>query len=230
LKDETTDYAPTKDLLRGYYPDVKDEIFDWILDRSLRSLKGVGNKQRNYLEELKAEKTAQEADLSDVRGRIVRELEELNKKYKFPRKTQISTEDITFDIVKKRKPDPVPVVVICNGMFIRKLKGVPSNAALEGAVKCMSDDSISYLDSKGRLLRVQLEEIDFNTPSEKGTYLPRYSIVASNSLVNKDFRNVGECHMFAGLPAIPKIRCRRIYNKEIERELDLKYNYDRTHL
>jgi DNA gyrase subunit A len=174
LKDETTDYAPTKDLLRGYYPEVKDEIFDWILDRSLRSLKGVGNKQRNYLEELKAEKAAQEADLSDVRGRIVRELEELNKKYKFPRKTVITTEDITFDTVKKRKPEPVPVVVICNGMFIRKLKGVPSNAALEGAIKCMSDDSISYLDSTGRLLRVQLEDIDFNTPSEKGTYLPRY--------------------------------------------------------
>lgn len=174
LKDETSDYAPTKDLLRGYYPDVKEEIFDWILDRSLRSLKGVGNKQRNYLEELRAEKSAQEADFQDVRGRIVRELEELNKKYKFPRKTQITTEDITFENVKKRKPEPVPVVVISNGMFIRKLKGVPSNAALEGAMKCMSDDSISYLDSTGRLLRVQLEDIDFNTPSEKGTYLPRY--------------------------------------------------------
>ena len=174
LKDETTDYAPTKELLRGYYPNVSEEIFDWILDRSLRSLKGVGNKQRNYLEELKAEKAAQEADFNNVRGRIVRELEELNKKYKFPRKTEITTEDITFETVKKRKPEPVPVVVICNGMFIKKLKGVPSNAALEGAMKCMSDDSISYLDSTGRLLRVQLEDIDFNTASEKGTYLPRY--------------------------------------------------------
>ena len=174
LKDETTDYAPTKELLRGYYPNVSEEIFDWILDRSLRSLKGVGNKQRNYLEELKAEKVAQEADFNNVRGRIVRELEELNKKYKFPRKTEITTEDITFETVKKRKPEPVPVVVICNGMFIKKLKGVPSNAALEGAMKCMSDDSISYLDSTGRLLRVQLEDIDFNTASEKGTYLPRY--------------------------------------------------------
>ena len=68
------------------------------------------------------------------------------------------------------------------------------------------------------------------TTISKGTYLPRYSIVASNSLVNKDFRNVGEYHMFAGLPAIPKIRCKRIYDKEEEKELDLKYNYDRTHL
>ena len=68
------------------------------------------------------------------------------------------------------------------------------------------------------------------TTISKGTYLPCYSIVASNSLVNKDFSNIGEYYMFAGLPAIPKIRCRRIYDKEKEKELDLKYNYDRTHL
>ena len=59
-------------------------------------------------------------------------------------------------------------------MFLKKLKGVPSNAALPGAVKCMSDDIVSYLDSEGRLLRVMLEDLDFNSPNEKGTYLPRY--------------------------------------------------------
>lgn len=174
LKDETTDYQPTKELLRNYYPDVEEAIFDWILDRSLRSLKGVGNKQRSYLEELRAEKASQEADYENVGGRIIRELEELNKKYKFPRKTEITTDDYTFETVKRTKPEPVPVVIICNGMFLKKLKGVPSNAALPGAVKCMSDDIVSYLDSDGRLLRVMLEDLDFNSPNEKGTYLPRY--------------------------------------------------------
>lgn len=174
LKDETSNYESTKGLLRNYYPNVSEDIFDWILDRSLRSLKGVGNKQRNYLEELKGQKAAQEADLNNLKGRIIRELEELNKKYKFPRKTEITTEDYTFEDVKKRKPEPIPVLVQCNGMFIKKLKNVPSNAALEGVFKCMSDDSVSYLDSTGRLLRVQLDLIDFNTANEKGTYLPRY--------------------------------------------------------
>lgn len=68
------------------------------------------------------------------------------------------------------------------------------------------------------------------TTISKGTYLPSYSIVASNSLVNKDFKNIGECYMYAGIPATPKIKCRRIYDKKKEKELDLKYNYDRTHL
>ena len=174
LKDETSDYTPTKGLLRGYYPDVAEDIFDWILDRSLRSLKGVGNKQRNYLEELRAEKAAQEKDFANVRDRIVRELEELNKKYKFPRKTEISNEDIVFEKAGKKKPEPVPVLVQCNGMFIKKLKNVPSNASLEGVMKAMSNDYVSYLDSAGRLLRVNLDEIDYNTANEKGTYLPRY--------------------------------------------------------
>lgn len=174
LKDESDDYAPVKDLLRGYYPDTPEEIFDWILDRSLRSLKGVGNKQRKYLEELRSEKEVQENDLANISKRIIRELTEINKKYKFPRKTEITNEDITFEVNKKRKPEPVPVIIQCNGMFIRKLKNVPSNAALDGAIKCMSTDSISYLDSKGRLLRVQIDSIDFNTANEKGTYLPRY--------------------------------------------------------
>ena len=174
LKDETENYEPTKGLLREYYPEVETVIFDWILDRSLRSLKGVGNKQRNYLEELKGDLAVQEADYNDVRGRIVRELEELNKKYKFPRRTEITTEDYTFDKVKKQKPEPVSVLVQCNGMFIKKLKNVPSNASLDGVFKAMSDDVVSYLDTTGRLLRVSLDEIDFNTSNEKGTYLPRY--------------------------------------------------------
>lgn len=174
LRDESSDYEPTKTLLRGYYPETKEEIFDWILDRSLRSLKGVGNKQRNYLDELRAEKAAQEADYANVRGRIVRELEELNKKYKYPRKTEITNEDIVFEKTTKKKPEPVPVLVQCNGMFIKKLKNIPTNAALDGVIKAMSTDYISYLDSTGRLLRVNLDEIDYNTASEKGTYLPRY--------------------------------------------------------
>lgn len=68
------------------------------------------------------------------------------------------------------------------------------------------------------------------TTISKGAYLPCYSIVASNSVVNKDFQSVGECNLFAGLPAIPKMRCKRIYDNDREKELDLKYNYDRTHL
>lgn len=35
----------------------------------------------------------------------------------------------------------------------------------------------------------------------KGSVLPNYSVVASNSVVNKDYSNYGEESLFAGLPA-----------------------------
>jgi serine acetyltransferase len=35
----------------------------------------------------------------------------------------------------------------------------------------------------------------------KGTYLPAYTVVASNSLVNKNFKEMGEHCMIGGIPA-----------------------------
>jgi hypothetical protein len=35
----------------------------------------------------------------------------------------------------------------------------------------------------------------------KGTYLPAYTIVASNSLVNKNFKEIGEHCLIGGIPA-----------------------------
>lgn len=51
----------------------------------------------------------------------------------------------------------------------------------------------------------------------KGSYLPAYSIVASKSLVNKDFSEYGEKCLFGGIPArfLSKDVC-RILNKERE--------------
>ena len=65
----------------------------------------------------------------------------------------------------------------------------------------------------------------------KGTILPSNSIVSSNSFMNKDFSNFGENCLFAGLPAECKRRnyC-RIYDYNIEKEIDKKYNYVRYKL
>lgn len=39
----------------------------------------------------------------------------------------------------------------------------------------------------------------------KGSILPNYSVIASNSVVNKDYSQYGEENLFAGLPAMKKI-------------------------
>ncbi|MCQ2283429.1 MAG: acyltransferase [Bacteroidales bacterium] len=69
------------------------------------------------------------------------------------------------------------------------------------------------------------------TTISKGTVLPDYTIVASNSMVNKDFSALGPDCMLAGAPAIHKASgCHRIFDTQRERELDKQFNYTRTHL
>lgn len=167
--------AEAKVLLRGLYPDQEDEVFDWILDKSMGSLGGIGDKQKNYIIELKARKDETLSDLDRVSEIIVEELKQLNKKYKYPRRTEVTEKDYVFEVQKgKVKPEAFAVVVIVDGKFIKKLKSTPTNQKLDGAIKCMSDDTISMLDDRGRLIRVQVEHLDMVTDREKGTYIPLY--------------------------------------------------------
>ena len=164
----------SKKVLRSYYKDTEESIFDWILEKSLSSLSGIGNKQKSYLLELKGQREQLIEDIKDIRGVIVKELKALNKKYKYPRKTEITTEDYVFDKTEKVQEKAYPILVIVEGDFIKKLKATPNNLKEEGAIKCMSDAVISLMDSKGNLMRVQVEHLEFSTAREKGTYIPNY--------------------------------------------------------
>lgn len=65
----------------------------------------------------------------------------------------------------------------------------------------------------------------------KGAVLPDYTIVASNSLCNKDYSESGGSILIAGCPARIKMTgVRRIFDKTIEKQYDKVYSYDRTHL
>ena len=65
----------------------------------------------------------------------------------------------------------------------------------------------------------------------KGAVIPNDTIVASNSLVNKDFSQIEPYSMLAGCPASVKgSGLRRIFDRKQEKELDTKFNYPRTGL
>lgn len=65
----------------------------------------------------------------------------------------------------------------------------------------------------------------------KGSVLPDFTIVASNSLVNKDFSDIGENCLIVGIPAKVKHKnIRRVYDYNKQRKLDKKFNYSRTYL
>lgn len=69
------------------------------------------------------------------------------------------------------------------------------------------------------------------TTISAGAIIPDETIVASHSLVNKDFSGIGSNCMIAGIPAkVVKKGIRRIYDWDTQKLLDQKYNYDRTRL
>lgn len=64
-----------------------------------------------------------------------------------------------------------------------------------------------------------------------GAIVPDETIIASNSLVNKDYRSIGSNCMIAGIPAsLKKKGVRRIYDKADQAAIDSKFGYDRTRL
>lgn len=65
----------------------------------------------------------------------------------------------------------------------------------------------------------------------KGAIIPNDTIVASGSMINKDFSNTEPYSMLAGCPATVKATgLRRVFDRKQERELDKKFNYSRTGL
>ncbi|MEE0918122.1 MAG: hypothetical protein UIQ67_07430 [Bacteroidales bacterium] len=64
-----------------------------------------------------------------------------------------------------------------------------------------------------------------------GTIIPNHSIVASNSLVNRDLSLNGYYCLFAGIPAkVVRKNVQRVWNEKRESEIDVKFVYHRVRL
>lgn len=69
------------------------------------------------------------------------------------------------------------------------------------------------------------------TTFSKGAIVPDQTVIASNSVVNKDFTGIEPDSLLAGTPATVKTTgCHRIFDVQREKELDKQFGYSRTHL
>lgn len=70
-----------------------------------------------------------------------------------------------------------------------------------------------------------------NSTISKGAVIPDNSIVSSNSLVNKNFSDIKPYSLLAGIPAKVKAEgYKRIWDTQLQKQLDEQFGYDRTHL
>lgn len=174
LANNETD-VPAHDYLRSLFPESPESTIEWILDMKIRTLSGVGRRQAR-LDNLISDRAATIADLGNINGVIVRELRDLNTRYKFPRKTVCTNEDYVFENDDKPvvRAQPVASAVIIRDNFLKKLHMNMMTKDLPGVIPCMSTDVISFIDNKGRLLRVNLDNVEFVSEMDRGIYLPTY--------------------------------------------------------
>lgn len=161
-------------VLREFYPDADNDIFDWILGMRLSSLGGVGNKGAR-LERLYAARKQLEYDLEHIPQYIAKQLREYNQKYSFPRKTTVSDVDYTFEREAPAKVElpAMPCIVQLDGKFFKRYNVDVITKNYEG-IRCSSKDVISMIDTHGRLLRVKVEDIEPVSGNGRGVYLPSF--------------------------------------------------------
>lgn len=146
---------------------------DDILDMKSRQL-FVIERRRNSHAKLLSAKASLESQLANIEGVIIQQLRELNAKYPSPRKSQITDTVYSFEKEEEIKSAPVPVQYSIVGSLFKYEPLYNSSVALgKGWNRAMSDDAISLIDNKGRLLRLHLDRMQF-TSGTAGIYIPNY--------------------------------------------------------
>ena len=140
--------------------------YDWVMSLSFKTISNAAAKEKK-LADLKEEQASIKRDLENIEGVICRQLREISKKYYRPRKTDIGSDDYTYNRAEKSRPAAVRCFVVINDKFIKKYQTKPDTKAIE----CKSDDSILFVDNQSRILRLDLSGVEFYK-NGSGHYLP----------------------------------------------------------
>lgn len=164
--------------VRSEFPEVNDEEIAWVMSRSLSSLNTRGKDKQ--LDTLKATREQLLRELADIDSIIKSELLEFKRLHGRERQTELTNVeiDLTDDSSTVDVSPVVPVFVTIKDKFIKKcsLEGLTLDTSNLSGYECDSDDIIIMFDNEGRILRVTLEDIPFNSfnNSDRGTYLTNY--------------------------------------------------------
>ena len=156
-----------------------NDICDWIVTRRLSEFNNGGKYANKYDDLMRQIETSKDI-INDVDKEIIRQMDSLISRFgsKYPRRTEITTEDYDFDEEKASKKDTVKDTSACtyafkNG-FLRKLRAPISDKNITYQCEGTSSDTLVAIDNRGRVLRVYCEELPINSASDMGIYLPSY--------------------------------------------------------
>ena len=156
---------------------ITPDLARWICNRRLPDFHNGGSYAAQYNEMLKSVDTCNNI-LADVNTEIIKQMDELIKKYGtvMKRRTEVTDVDYVFDSSNAgiKVKDNSSCYYDYKDGFLRKLKVSSKQEDLQFEFKGTASDTLIAFDNRGRLLRVYCHEIPMNTSAEMGTYLPRY--------------------------------------------------------
>lgn len=170
-------------VIQTAFPSANEKLLDWVLELKIRAL-GSLSKAQAKLTAAAQSKTEIETALKDLDAVIIGQLTELKGKYQFPRRTVVTKTDYTFDDTPVE--EVFDVFVDIQDKFISKERETDFNRTKAG-FHCKSNDRISLIDNKGRLIRVSLSDIPLTATGTKGIYIPSYANIPDDfSLIDAD--------------------------------------------
>lgn len=157
---------------------VTPELARWVCSRRINDFY-TGGKYADEYNAATNEIKNYESIIADVDAEICRQMDTLIKKYgkKLKRKTEITDTDYVFNqgsASHVKIKDTTPCHYDFKDGFLRKLKTKTDTPNLKFEFDGICSDTLIGFDNRGRLLRVYCNDIPLGSPSDMGTYLPRY--------------------------------------------------------
>lgn len=159
--------------------DIEEEVAKWILDRKVSQFKN-GGKYATEFANLNMELKQLEEDYQNPEGVILRDMERIRSTdiLNANRRTEITNEDYNFiaKTEEEAKLDESECTYTIKDGFIKKLTVGPARPAEdEIVINATASDVILAIDEEGRLYRIYGEDLEYNSYTEHGTYIPRYA-------------------------------------------------------
>lgn len=170
-KQEATNY------LYEIFPDINNEICDWIAGRSVSAFNRGGTYINRY-NNLKAQQEEYQGYLKSPEFYIVNELEMLKaeKKGTYERKTEVTYKDYKFS--KLTDSEEIEDTSFCywtlkkDGFLVKGTQQYPECSEVLCEFEGQANDILIGFDNYGRLLRVKGSTIERTPYGNNGTYLP----------------------------------------------------------
>lgn len=171
--------AKGKEYLKELFPDISDDICNWISDRRLPAY-NKGDSYAVKYNDLIKQKEKYEYNLANINEYIYNDIEQLkmSRVQYLSRKTEETYKDYRFSKVSNSEveDDSVCVYTLYKDGFLVKARDefFESNKEVQCVIHAQANSTLIGFDCFGRILRVFGNEIPFTKPGGNGEYLPKY--------------------------------------------------------